>query len=273
MQRTFFIHRGKPFNDEDGITLFLELVEDFSEYLGGSDHELEETLKYLTLFTFAPLGCVGTFLSVIKLDGTAELICKFGLRKDIFDYFPTQISLSEDNPITSAVRNRTLVWIDETPNWGDSNTKMRNQEIESMVTSFICWPIERNRAPVATLSAFCSAEIDRTAEVSAFVKAINSIFSIFFNRLNNDMKDLHKDEAILNSARLVFEGRKLTERQYQILELMAQEKTNLAISQILGFSESTIRQESIRIYEKLRCDGRKEAAMLFNEIRKEAAAS
>jgi len=87
------------------------------------------------------------------------------------------------------------------------------------------------------------------------------------------MKDLHKDEAILNSARLVFEGRKLTERQYQILELMAQEKTNLAISQILGFSESTIRQESIRIYEKLRCDGRKEAAMLFNEIRKEAAAS
>jgi len=87
------------------------------------------------------------------------------------------------------------------------------------------------------------------------------------------MKDLHKDEAILNSARLVFEGRKLTERQYQILELMAQEKTNLAISQILGFSESTIRQESIRIYEKLRCDGRKEAAMLFKEIRKEAAAS
>jgi DNA-binding CsgD family transcriptional regulator len=54
---------------------------------------------------------------------------------------------------------------------------------------------------------------------------------------------------------------------------MAQEKTNLAISQILGFSESTIRQESIRIYEKLRCDGRKEAAMLFNEIRKEAAVS
>lgn len=253
--------------------MFLELVEDFSEYLGGSDHELEETLKYLTLFTFAPLGCVGTFLSVIKLDGTAELICKFGLRKDIFDYFPAQISLSEENPITSAVRNRTLVWIDQSPDWGDANAGARNKELESIVTSFICWPIERNRAPVATLSAFCSAEIDRTPEVSAFVKAINSIFAIFFNRLNNGMKELHKDDTILNSARLVFEGRKLTERQYQILELMAQGKTNVAISQILGFSESTIRQESIRIYEKLRCDGRKEATLIFNEIRKEAAAS
>ena len=77
----------------------------------------------------------------------------------------------------------------------------------------------------------------------------------------------------MNSARMVFEGRNLTERQYQILELMSQGKTNLAISQILGFSESTIRQESIRIYEKLRCDGRKEAALIFNEIRNEVAAS
>lgn len=253
--------------------MFLELVEDFSEYLGDGDHELEDTLKYMTLFTFAPLGCVGTFLSVIKLDGTAELICKFGLRKDIFDYFPSQISLSEENPITSAVRNRNLVWLDQTPSWGNERTRARNREIESIIRSFICWPIERNRAPVATLSAFCSAEIDKTPEVSAFVKAINSIFSIFFNRLNNEMNQLHKDETILNSARLVVEGRKLTERQYQILELMAQGKTNVAISQILGFSESTIRQESIRIYEKLRCSGRKEATLIFNEIRKEAAAS
>ena len=52
---------------------------------------------------------------------------------------------------------------------------------------------------------------------------------------------------------------------------MAEGKTNLAISEILGFSESTIRQESIKIYSKLRCAGRKEAALIFNEMRKEAA--
>lgn len=253
--------------------MFLELVEDFSEFLGDSDHELEDTLKYLTLFTFAPLGCVGTFLSVIKIDGTAELICKFGMRKEVFDAFPSRISLSDENPITVAVRSRSLVWIDETPSWGNGYLPAKTAEFNRDLNRFICWPIERNHAPVATMSMFCKSEIDKTAEVHAFVKAINSIFSIFFNRLSNGMRELNKDNAIMNSARMVFEGRKLTERQYQILELMSQGKTNLAISQILGFSESTIRQESIRIYEKLRCGGRKEAALIFNEIRNEVAAS
>lgn len=253
--------------------MYLELVEDFSEYIGENGHDLDDTLKYLTLFTFAPLGCVGTFLSTINLDGTAELIGKFGLRKDIFESYPNEISLSGSNPIAEAVKSRSLIWLHEVPEWeGELSEPSQDVELHD-VNCFLCWPIERNHSPIATLSIFCTQDAEQDREVNAFLKAINSIFSVFFNKFNQHDREIHKDRQVINSARLMFEGRKLTDRQSQILQLMSEGKTNLAISQILGFSESTIRQESIRIYEKLRCDGRKEAALIFNEIKKEAAAS
>lgn len=253
--------------------MYLELVEDFSEYLGVHEHELDETLKYLTLFTFAPLGCIGTFLSTINLDGTAELIGKFGLRRNVFNLYPDEISLSDDNPLADAVKTRDLVWIEEVPDWSDGLLIQNKDLFADEITNFIAWPIERNHSPVATLSIFCTANMERDSEVQAFLKAINSIFSVFFNKANNGRHEVQKDRHLLSAARLVFEGRKLTERQSQILQLMSEGKTNLAISQILGFSESTIRQESIRIYEKLRCDGRKEAAEIYQELKKEVTAS
>lgn len=253
--------------------VYLELVEDFSEYLGVNDHDLDDTLKYMTLFTFAPLSCIGTFLSAINLDGTAELIGRFGLRRNIYEMYPEEISLSDDNPIAEAVKRRTFIWLDGYPSWhGDLDGKALDAPIDE-IKGFISWPIERNHSPIATLSIVCTEQIDRNAEVSAFLKAIGSIFSSFFNKTSNGGREVQKDRHLLNSARLVFEGRKLTERQEQILQLMSEGKTNLAISQILGFSESTIRQESIRIYEKLRCDGRKEAALIYNELKNEVAAS
>lgn len=52
----------------------------------------------------------------------------------------------------------------------------------------------------------------------------------------------------------------LTERQLRILELMAQGKTNAEIAQELILSESSIRQETVRIYRALGVGSRAEAA-------------
>ena len=45
----------------------------------------------------------------------------------------------------------------------------------------------------------------------------------------------------------------------KILDLMAQSLTNPQIAKELGFSESTVRQETMRIYQILQVSGRKEA--------------
>lgn len=51
----------------------------------------------------------------------------------------------------------------------------------------------------------------------------------------------------------------LTPRQIEILNLMAAGKTNPAIARSLGYSESTVRQESMAIYKSLQVSGRDEA--------------
>lgn len=52
----------------------------------------------------------------------------------------------------------------------------------------------------------------------------------------------------------------LSARQLEILRLMSAGKTNAAIARELGYSESTVRQETMVIYRALGVDGREGAA-------------
>jgi len=52
----------------------------------------------------------------------------------------------------------------------------------------------------------------------------------------------------------------LTKRQLEILRRMTEGQTNAVIARGLGFSISTVRHETMRIYEKLGVSDRREAA-------------
>ncbi len=54
----------------------------------------------------------------------------------------------------------------------------------------------------------------------------------------------------------------LTERQQEILRLMAKGLTNAQIAKRVGFSESTVRQETMAIYRHFEVSGRREAIQL-----------
>ena len=55
----------------------------------------------------------------------------------------------------------------------------------------------------------------------------------------------------------------LTQRQQLILKLISENRTNASIADMLGYSESLIRQETIRIYDFLDCSGRHEATQIY----------
>ena len=62
------------------------------------------------------------------------------------------------------------------------------------------------------------------------------------------------------------EANTLTDRQLDILKLMAEGKTNGSIARELAFSESTVRQETMAIYRSLGVAGREEAARVAQEL-------
>ena len=58
----------------------------------------------------------------------------------------------------------------------------------------------------------------------------------------------------------------LTDRQMLILKMISEGRTNATIADVLGYSESLIRQETIKIYAKLHCSGRSEAALIYHSM-------
>ena len=61
-------------------------------------------------------------------------------------------------------------------------------------------------------------------------------------------------------------GAYLTKRQMIILEMMGRKMTNMQIAKELGYSESTIRHETMRIYALLQASGRREAVVLARKL-------
>jgi len=57
----------------------------------------------------------------------------------------------------------------------------------------------------------------------------------------------------------------LTSRQLRVLELMSLGKTNIAIAEIIGYSESTVRQETMAIYRILGVHDRNDASKVAYE--------
>jgi DNA-binding CsgD family transcriptional regulator len=64
----------------------------------------------------------------------------------------------------------------------------------------------------------------------------------------------------------VREAVNLTERQLQIAALIASGATNSAIARQLCFSDSTIRYETVKLYERLRVKNRSQAASRIREL-------
>ncbi|MFM8921839.1 MAG: helix-turn-helix transcriptional regulator, partial [Candidatus Nanopelagicaceae bacterium] len=95
---------------------------------------------------------------------------------------------------------------------------------------------------------------------------ISNLLALFFYSLssNGDNSRIGNREEMLKSKDL--KGNALTERQLLILKMMAEGRTNLSISGVLGYSESTIRHETIKVYAKLGCTGRVEASTIYQEI-------
>jgi DNA-binding NarL/FixJ family response regulator len=116
---------------------------------------------------------------------------------------------------------------------------------------------------VAVGAVFFSSKVFLNDEVILFIESIANLLSMYLSSpaYRPDPKHDFSPEDIIGirSER----GLPLSQRQDLILRMISEGRTNNSIGEILQYSESTIRQETIRIFSKLGCDGRSEAAELY----------
>ena len=108
--------------------------------------------------------------------------------------------------------------------------------------------------PVGTRKIYGFAmqeSVDKIEGFEQYAECVQSLLNFYENFIDTST-DLNALKKSLATSKV------LTARQGEIVRLIKDGKTNSAIAEELGYSESLIRQETIVIYRKLGISGRKE---------------
>lgn len=178
-------------------------------------------------------GILGTQLFGLSNRGTLHCVGSYGLEP----FEPNnQLSLFEQNPLAEAINQRD-VWHGD---WevGDKNLKL------------FALPLLKGEVPVGVSAAVT----DPKAKIAPFSTeaaiAAGNAGAIYLESLG--IKNLFRESPA------AAEG-ELTDRQYEILLGMARGETNAEIAKQLILSESSIKQESVKIFRALGVGSRQQA--------------
>ena len=250
--------------------MFLREVSDFCEFLSTKAHSLSEILAHITLRVLSPLNASTTFLCELNEENLIESLGVYGLAKGLEDKYPNLYSFNEPLPIPDAMRNRKVVWINGLPDWPDEYPSLKNTPVVKDAKTFICFPIEKSGTPVAAFGVFCNSDIHLEVETETFLKTIGHVLSLHLYRDSKISKSNFGVERKNRPAHsnTTAADTQLTDRQILILRMISEGRTNIVIGELLGYSESTIRQETIKIFAKLGCNGREDASKIYRDLQK-----
>ena len=223
-------------------------------------------------------------ISLFGVDGSLHAVGSFGMSAASMEAFKT-LSLWDSSPMSDAVRSgdpvilETADLVEERYPWlGNEETpyepmavwplSLPSQRVGAVQLVFTETPdVEALRADVTGISAVLALYLSLlTSVASSPDKAIASLeredrnagFPVASLSL---VEGVGLDEANHGNHRKPAPG-VLSERQLRILGLMAKGLTNSQISKRVGFSESTVRQETMAIYRYFGVGGRREAVRL-----------
>lgn len=234
---------------QDRFNLIHELV----EYLNNPNLAVEDLTKFLTLKTFHIYGAYSVYVYKLNSDAQLELLNNFGLGEEITAGWRT-LPLSQNLPSTDAVKEDRMVWLADHQDWDEFYPHLAEYPDSVNLKTLINSPLHITSAPIGVLGVMCEKENRATPEDNSFVAIVSGLISLHISKQQN------------RSAQLEERGAYLTKRQIAIIEMMSQQMTNIQIARELGYSESTVRHDTMRIYEILQANGRREAVVLARKL-------
>jgi len=228
-------------------------IAELASNLANHDLTEDQICEFLVTDTFKELGVNHVFISEITSRRTVRARASHGFDQSNFpewQEFPLEWKL----PVTDALTEERIVWINTLPEWPSEYALLKEFKYPNAERTQIIIPILRFNTPVACIGIVSELEIFPDEETELLLQTIGNLISLHAYR--KDRERAKKESPNVTS---------LTDRQVQILALITEKKTNIEIADIMGYSESTIRQETIRIFDKLQLSGRNEARRYFLE--------
>jgi hypothetical protein len=199
-----------------------------------SSREPNDLCRQIVHGDYVPSSTVGCAL--FYLDGTSLLrpIASYG-RNPIW---PNNLSAWDNHPPSEAVRKKRIV-----------SGRMKSDDLELMVIAF----------PLISSNFPCGAMALVLEDLSLKVELPEEILELYFKLGAFYLESLNFGNLSRGTGANSNAPEDLTARQLTILSHMDNELVNHEIAKILMLSESTIRQETVRIYRALGVGNRQEA--------------
>ena len=239
--------------------------------------QISQQIVLSILARHQPRSCVVTLFGA---DGSLHAVGAFGLTPAQTERF-TSLSLWDVDPMADAVRTGDPVLVvDEL---GASENYPRTIPAEGPFEPIGVWPLSLPNQRVGALQVNF-AEAPNADDLRSDAMGVSAVLALYLSLLVSIASSPDRavemlnasDQAnafptneltVLQSVGSAGQSRRaapsvLTERQTQILQLMAKGLTNSQIAKRVGFSESTVRQETMVIYRYFGVGGRREAVRL-----------
>ena len=236
----------------------LNLLSDLTEYIHRDHPPIEALCQFAVLRTFNHLGAAALFASQLGSDAKIRQIGSFGLEDRLKESW-TEISIDDHLPVSDCIRTNQLHWLASAEDWQRNYPELMKYKIDENAKTFIAWPIKIKRAPMSMLGLMLRDTVAPTQEEVMFLTTVGGLFALHLSATaDHPVPNAQSEE----DRAFAF----LSRRQKEILMLMADGLTNAEIGTELAFSESTIRQETMRIYEIFEAAGRSDAIRKYREV-------
>ncbi len=224
----------------------------------GSDLVTQEDYCHiigLKAFPANPPKAVGFFL--LHADGTYSLTSSLGFSEKIKEKL-AHATLEISSPIVDAIRGSRIVWVENSEALRLDYPAFTLEAPMEVSAPIIAIPLLKRGLPIGALGIFGSNE-KLTSDAFEYLELISALLATNLRHgilLALEIADPYKGLLL---------GLPLTPREKDIQILMGEGSTNREISVDLGFSESTVRKDSVSLFAKLGVSTRKAAADLLQE--------
>jgi DNA-binding NarL/FixJ family response regulator len=164
-------------------------------------------------------------------------------------------------PVNDCLRENRIVWINTLPNYSQDYELLNSLPADNKLKTLVAFPLRGSSHLLGAISILSSKKIELDTEIELLIKSLCHMTALRMEITSNS-KPKSKESTNGGSPISNSNLSQLTPRQKKILEMLIEKKTNKEIADVLIYSVSTIKQETISIYEKLGLRGREDSYLL-----------
>jgi DNA-binding CsgD family transcriptional regulator len=249
---------------EEDLSLKLKLLADFARFSMKPDRNTYDVLAYLAHNVLVEAKIEGVGVVFPEETGSFTFTESYGRFFAELDLNALNFGIFDDNPAATAFRLKRVEWVDITqhPQSITMFGEVDQQPGKVVQGNIICAPLADDGIPHAVLIVVTKNQLEKNPVLVAFISSLAEILAL---RIHSKVSLVDYQRSRNQNYSIFRSTESLTDRQILILKLISDGMTNQVISDSLGYSESTIRQETIKIYSKLNCKGRTEASKIYAE--------